>query len=70
MLREKLSLKGKILTSNYTSLSYFDFPVNTIFVLKKYKYHDFEKKLSFLLKMSNKEYLKKIKNIGRYIIKY
>ena len=36
MLREKLSLKGKILTCNYTNLPLFNFPKDGIFVLKKY----------------------------------
>ena len=70
MLREKLSLKGKILTCNYTNLPLFNFPKDGIFVLKKYEYSDFENKLNFLLEMSNEEYFDKIKEVAPYIIKF
>ena len=70
MLRETLSLKGKILTCNYTSLPYFNFPVNGVFVQQNHGYDNFEKKLTLLLNMSHEEYLKKIESIGEYTIKY
>ena len=70
MLREKLSLKGKILTCNYTSLSLFNFPIDSIFVLKRYGYDNFEKKINFLLNMNSEDHKKELENLGEYIIKY
>ena len=70
MLREKLSLRGKILTCNYTKLSMFNFPKVAIFVLKDYGYQNFEKKLNYLLQMRLDKYLNKTKNDVEYIIKY
>ena len=43
MLREKLSLGGKILACNYTNLNIFDFPIKDFLFLKETKFDIFEK---------------------------
>ena len=70
MLRENLSLKGKILICNYTSLPLLHFPIDAFFVLKRHGYDNFEKKLNSLLDMNIEEYKKELEDLGEYIIKY
>ena len=68
MLREKLSLGGKILACNYTNLNIFDFPIKDFLFLKETKFDIFEKRLMTILKMSKKKFFKKLRSKKNYVI--
>ena len=69
LLREKLAMKGKILNCNYSLLDVFNFPLNEFYVLNKYDYNSFKKKLDYILNLSEKKFFQKIKK-KEYIIKH
>ena len=62
MLRDKLALKGKILSCNFSNLECYDFPIKGICFLKNPSYIEFEERVSLILKMKTKEYFSKIQN--------
>jgi|TARA_B110000971_G_C20030718_1_gene511293 surface carbohydrate biosynthesis protein len=66
MLRENLYLKGKVLACNFTPTNIFNFPIKGICSLKNCSYYDFNKRLIYLKKISNKEYFLKIKKNNYY----
>lgn len=68
MLREKLSMKQKILTCNYTNINVFNFPAKEFYVLKKKDVNSFNKKLNFILNISEEKFFDKIKK-KNFIIK-
>ena len=68
MLREKVSLGGKILACNFTNLDIFDFPVKKFLLLKNGTYEEFEKRLSLILKMKDKIFYEKLGVKKNFII--
>jgi len=69
MLRENLSLNGKILSCNFTQNSIYDFPVSGISTINKPCGYDyFKKRTNLLLKMSKSQYLNKMKDKGNYLV--
>ena len=62
MLRDKISLNGKILACNNTKLDLYDFPVKGICSIKKANYNSFDKRLKKILRMNNRLFSKEIKN--------
>lgn len=60
MLRDKLTLGGKILSYNYTGFDLYKFPVDGICLLKDGIYSQFEKRVKYLLSLSNKKFFKLI----------
>jgi len=68
MLREKLSLRGKILVCNFTDSNIFDFPLKNFFFLKKKNYFFLKKKLQQILLMTEYSFFKKLRNKKNYII--
>ena len=67
LLRDKLTLRGKILACNFTPLNFYDFPISGVCLMKNYSYNHFEKKMLENLKMSNKKYFSLIR--GSKLIK-
>ena len=68
MLREKLALGGKILACNFTNLNIFDFPIKDFLFLKETKFDIFEKRLMTILKLSEKEFFKRLGFKKNYVI--
>ena len=68
MLKEKVSLGGKILACNFTNLDIFDFPVKKFLLLKNGSYEEFEKRLSLILKMKDKIFYEKLGVKKNFII--
>ena len=68
MLREKLATKGKILSCNFSGMKIFDFPIKQICYLNNPSYEEFSKKLFDLRKLSNDEFIEKLKNQNQYLI--
>lgn len=62
MLRDKISLDGKILSCNNTKLDFYNFPINKVCSINNTSYNNFEKRLKKILQMSDKSFLKEIKN--------
>lgn len=62
MLRDKLTLGGKILSYNYTGLNVYNFPIRGICFLKNEAYNQFAKRIKILLSLSNINFFKLIKN--------
>jgi len=70
MLGENLALGNKILACNQTRLSILDFPIEGICSLKNCKYEIFEKKLLYILSISNKKFLTLLRKNKNYLISY
>ena len=68
MLRENLSMGGKIFACNFTNVSLFDFPLNKFFFLKNKNYRDFERKLLEILNMSEKQFISRLGSKKDYLI--
>ena len=68
MLRENLSMGGKIFACNFTGVSLFDFPLNKFFSFKKKNYHNFEIKLLEILNMSEKKFISRLGSKKDYLI--
>ena len=68
MLREKMSLGGKILVCNFTNLDIFDFPLKKFLLLKNGSYEEFEKRLSLILSMKDKNFHEKLGVEKNFII--
>ena len=68
MLREKLATKGKILSCNFSGMKIFDFPIKQICYLNNPSFEEFSKKLFDLRKLSNDEFIEKLKNQNQYLI--
>ncbi len=62
LLREKLALKGKILSCNCTDRSIFNFPINSICSIENPSFEEFENRMIKILKMSDNEYLSYFEN--------
>lgn len=62
MLRDKISLNGKILACNNTKLNLYNFPISGICSINNASYNNFSKRLKKILRMNNKEFFKEIKN--------
>lgn len=69
MLREKLSVGGKILACNLTKSQLWNFPIKGIFAMNDCKYEKFEKRLLSIYFMPQKEYKLKIK-CKNYLMQY
>ena len=70
LLREKLSMGGKILSCNLSKYSVFNFPIEGICTLNNCSYEEFEKRLIEILNISNKEYIAKLNRKHTYIMHY
>ena len=68
MLREKVSLGGKILACNFTNLDIFDFPLKKFLLLKDGSYEEFEKRLFLILNMKDKIFHEKLSVKKNFII--
>ena len=62
LLREKLALKGKILSCNFTDRSIFNFPITSICSIENPSFKEFENRMIKILKMSDREYLSHFEN--------
>ena len=62
MLRDKISLNGKILACNNTKMDLYNFPINGICAINNASYNNFAKRLKKILRMNNNMFLKEIKN--------
>jgi surface carbohydrate biosynthesis protein len=70
ILRESIYLKKKVLSCNFSNHPDYIFPSNGICQLRIMKYEEFEKRVLYLLKISNKEYFNKIHHKGTYIMNH
>lgn len=70
MLLESLAVGKKIFACNLTNLNLFDFPITGICSIKNCDYEEFEKKLMYILSMSNKKYFLKLKKDKNYMTSY
>lgn len=68
MLRENLLLKNKVFAANLTENSVYNFPINSFISYNGTNYNEFKKKLLFVLKISNYNYFKKLKNKADFFI--
>ena len=60
LLRNKLSMGGKILSSNLTKIDRYNFPVNGICTLNNCSYEEFEKRLFEIYSISKEDYFSRI----------
>ena len=60
LLRDKLSIGGKILSCNLTKIDRYNFPVNGICTLNNCSYEEFEKRLLEIYSISKESYFSKI----------
>ena len=68
MLRENIALGRKSLSVNFFNGNITNFPVNEICHIKKSSENQLEHRLISLLRMSKKNYIKKLKNKNKYLI--
>ena len=68
MLLEKIALRQKILACNFTGSKIFDFPDKGICSLKKCSFSFFEKRLTKIYNLTDKNYFKQIKKKKNYSI--
>ena len=68
MLRENIALGRKSLSVNFFNGNITNFPVNEICHIKKSSEKQLEHRLISLLRMSKKNYIKKLKNKNKYLI--
>lgn len=67
-LRENLSMNGKSLACNFTSIDIFNFPIKGLCFIKSCNYKFFEKRLLKIINIKKKEYFSKINR--NYVINY
>lgn len=70
MLGECLAYKKKILSCNFSKLSYLDFPVKGICRLDKANYKTFKKRVNLLLNCTNSFFQRKINKKINFIVNY
>lgn len=70
VLRELLATGKKILVCNFTNSSIGDFPIKGICFLKKCSFSIFEERLLNIIRLTNKEYFKKLDKHKNYIMNY
>ena len=70
MLGENLALGRKILACNFSRIKILDFPVKGICFINNQSYQVFEKRLSYILNLSKKNYLQKLNKSKNYIVNY
>jgi len=68
MLRENIALGRKSLSINFLNGNTTNFPIDKICHIKKSSENQLEHRLISLLRMSNKNYIKKLKNKNKYLI--
>ena len=70
LLRNKLAIGGKILSSNLTELDRYNFPVNGICTLNDCSYVEFEKRLLEIYSISEENYFSKLNKKPDYLEKF
>ena len=60
LLRNKLTIGGKILSCNLTNIDRYNFPVDGICTLNNCSYEEFEKRLLEIYSISKEDYFSKI----------
>jgi len=70
MLGENLALGRKILACNLTNLELLDFPNGGICSMKHCSYEKFEKRLLYILSISEKKYYSKLRKNKNYIVNF
>ncbi len=68
MLREKLAVKGKILSCNFSGMNMFNFPINEICFLNDPSYTRFSERLSELRSLDDIKFIKKLNEKNQYLI--
>ena len=58
LLREKIGCGQKILSVDLTNKEIWNFPVEGVCVLNNCTYDEFEERLSYILKIDNRDYFK------------
>ena len=70
MLRDKLTLDGKILSCNLTTIDRYNFPVNGICALNNCSYEEFDKRLLEIYLISKENYFSRISKNPDYREKF
>ena len=70
LLRNKLSVAGKILACNFTKNHVYDFPIKGLCVIKDCSYEEFEQRLLEIYSLSNENFLSKISHAPDYVMKF
>ena len=70
LLRDKLSVGGKILSCNLTKIDRYNFPFEGICTLNNCSYEEFEKRLIDIYSMSKEDYFSKVEEEPNYIMKF
>ena len=68
MLFEKISIRGKILSCNFTKSKILDFPLKNYLFLNKANYLTFENRLKDILKVSEKKFFLNLKSKRNFLI--
>ena len=70
MLRENLSIGGKILCCNLLPTNVWDFPIEGICSIRNCTYQEFEERLLQIYSMSEKDYFSKLSKDKCYTVEY
>lgn len=70
LLFDKIGLNEKILSCNFSNFEPWDFPINGICSLKNKDYQSFSKRLKFVLKLSNHDYLNKLEKSPNFVMNF
>ena len=70
MLKEKLTLGGKILACNQSKMNWLNFPIEGICSLNNCRFDEFEKRMFEIFKISHDEYFSKISRKKTYLMNY
>ena len=70
LLKDKLSIGGKILSCNLTKADIYNFPVNGICALNNCSYVEFEKRLLEIYSISKENFFSKIDKKPSYVMKF